>query len=108
MRAKLQGLFERCQAQGLLVSIVDSISACHAEDLGSIPRRGELALFCYRTTHPKVSGAARCHKRSSESTSAQALWNDWLEIEAGSTAWKAAMLATIPPMHLVDAGLHSQ
>ncbi len=37
----------------LLVSIVDSISACHAEDLGSIPRRGELALFCYRTTHPK-------------------------------------------------------
>ena len=29
----------------LLVSIVDSISACHAEDRGSIPRRGELDLL---------------------------------------------------------------
>ena len=27
--------------RAFLVSIVDSISACHAEDRGSIPRRGE-------------------------------------------------------------------
>ncbi len=59
----------------LLVSIVDSISACHAEDRGSIPRRGELVIFCCRTTHPKVSGAARGHRRSSASTSARAKGN---------------------------------
>ena len=29
----------------VLVSIVDSISACHAEDRGSIPRRGASLLF---------------------------------------------------------------
>ena len=34
----------------LLVSIVDSISACHAEDRGSIPRRGDLYLFCCQMT----------------------------------------------------------
>ena len=54
----------------LLVSIVDSISACHAEDRGSIPRRGELDPFFCRTTHPKVFDAARSHRRSSASTSA--------------------------------------
>ena len=39
--------FDRCgdvSSQLLLVSIVDSISACHAEDRGSIPRRG-VSLF---------------------------------------------------------------
>lgn len=59
----------------LLVSIVDSISACHAEDRGSIPRRGERVLFCCRTTHPKVFGAAGGHRRSSASTSARAKGN---------------------------------
>ena len=38
----------------LLVSIVDSISACHAEDRGSIPRRGDLVLYCCPKTHTKV------------------------------------------------------
>ncbi len=35
----------RVMAFYLLVSIVDSISACHAEDRGSIPRWGELVLY---------------------------------------------------------------
>ncbi|CAM4568245.1 unnamed protein product [Leuciscus chuanchicus] len=38
----------------LLVSIVDSISACHAEDWGSNPRRGDLVLYCCPKTHTKV------------------------------------------------------
>ncbi len=29
----------------------------------------------------------------------------WPGIEPGSTAWKAAMLAIIPPTHVVNAGL---
>lgn len=63
------------QRARLLVSIVDSISACHAEDRGSIPRRGDLALCCRRTARPKVFGAARGRRRSSASTSAGAKGN---------------------------------
>ncbi|RXN04425.1 hypothetical protein ROHU_012966 [Labeo rohita] len=63
------------QRARLLVSIVDSISACHAEDRGSIPRRGDLALCCLRTARPKVFGAARGRRRSSASTSAGAKGN---------------------------------
>ncbi len=39
---------------------------------GLIPSQGELVVFCCRTTHVKVSGVSRGHKRSSELTSAQA------------------------------------
>ena len=35
----------------ILVSIVDSISACHAEDRGSIPRRGDILFSAGRASH---------------------------------------------------------
>ncbi len=49
---------------------MDSISACHAEDLGSIPRRGELVYFLLSNDSSK--SFTRCHKKSSALTSARA------------------------------------
>ncbi len=94
----------------LLVSIVDSISACHAEDRVSTPRRGELVLFCCRTTHPKVSGAARGHRRSSASTSARAKANALagnrtrVNCLEGSYARHYTTNATIPQRHYTTNG----
>ena len=51
----------------ILVSIVDSISACHAEDRGSIPRRGELSFLPAADCSPRQTKATRQqnHARSS-------------------------------------------
>ncbi len=70
----------------LLVSIVDSISACHAEDLGSIPRRGELVIFCCRTTHPKFHQMSQ--KRVPHWLLPEPNEMRWPGIEPGSTAWR--------------------
>ena len=72
MSVQCRRLGEKRQHARLLVSIVDSISACHAEDRGSIPRRGELVLFVFRTIHPKCLVGVAGHRRSSASTSARA------------------------------------
>ncbi len=64
----------QCRWLGAKPCMLNS-SACHVEDRGLIPRWAELVIFCCRTTHPKVSGAARGHRRSSASTSARAKGN---------------------------------
>ena len=51
----------------VLVSIVDSISACHAEDRGSIPRRGDLAFRPAAGRSPGQRRAIRPQHRVSSS-----------------------------------------
>ncbi|RXN09307.1 hypothetical protein ROHU_011128 [Labeo rohita] len=78
------------------------------ENWGSIRRQGDLALCCRQMARPKVFGAARGHRRSSASTSARAKGNALAGIKPQSTAWKAAILTTIPPMQAVDADFRGQ
>src|SRR4029434_7504345 len=65
----------------LLVSIVDSIPACHAGDTGSIPRRGYSA--CAFTLLRRWAES----KKSQEESQLH-----WPGIEPGPPAWQARIL----------------
>ncbi|RXN32458.1 hypothetical protein ROHU_004623 [Labeo rohita] len=92
----------------LLVSIVDSISACHAADRGSIPRRGGPALCCRRTARPKFLVQPEVAEGVPLRSQPEPEEMRWPGIEPGSTAWKAAMLTTIPPTQAADVGFGGQ